>query len=486
MEKTESYLKHKKYFSSYKPNDLFWGIGIENETYIEIPNDEKVYGSFFLINQCRERYSVNYYDGYLNDYFQKAIEDLYKKEDLYSIPLLINAHAFTKCDLSGEHKTLYTKTQEPNSKFSGKTLFDTIKEKNSYFEKEYENSFCFDGDTIEFMTLNFYKTTVNKVIDELIYEKKQFINNLNALKLPIFKNKIIDYPKQNHGFAKFTTNSDNLAIFNNGTYHFNFTLPTQLNDKSEISDMNKFIQDHRSAIRCIQFFEPFFIAIYGSPDPLSKSEKYKYRFPKGSQRVAASRYISVGTYNTNTMITGKLLQENRESLLKTTPPYYWYKLLYKQINYKMNDKIGFDINFNKFLNHGIELRFFEWFDESLLNEVMEALVFILDFSVESRLLSQTSSKVWNNLMYRAVLNGKNIYLSLDELQYLRSTLKLNIYSYSLKIEDIFKEIISELRNRYNYNGPCSKYMLEPPLFKIINSFCMPTSCFSYKAKQQLQ
>ena len=48
MDKVESYIKHKKYYSSYKPNDTYWGIGIENETYIEIPNDDKIDGSFFF------------------------------------------------------------------------------------------------------------------------------------------------------------------------------------------------------------------------------------------------------------------------------------------------------------------------------------------------------------------------------------------------------------------------------------------------------
>ena len=78
MDKAESYIKHKKYYSSYVPNDTYWGIGIENETYIEIPNDDKIDNDFFFKNNKRERYSVNYYDTYLNDYFTRAIKTIYE------------------------------------------------------------------------------------------------------------------------------------------------------------------------------------------------------------------------------------------------------------------------------------------------------------------------------------------------------------------------------------------------------------------------
>ena len=81
-EKEESYKKHKKYFNSYKPNDLFWGIGIENETYLEVsvPIEEtKKSGAFFLNNHKRERYSVDYYNTYRD--FKKVIQTLYKKDE---------------------------------------------------------------------------------------------------------------------------------------------------------------------------------------------------------------------------------------------------------------------------------------------------------------------------------------------------------------------------------------------------------------------
>ena len=75
MEKQESHEKHSKYYNSYIPNDFFWGIGIENETYLEIPDFLDVSGNFFK-NQKRERYSVNYYETYKDNSFNDKFDTL--------------------------------------------------------------------------------------------------------------------------------------------------------------------------------------------------------------------------------------------------------------------------------------------------------------------------------------------------------------------------------------------------------------------------
>ena len=457
MDKAPSDIKHQKYFSSYKPNELFWGIGIENETYLEILRNEKVSGTFFK-NQKQERYSVNYYKTYRKGEFNKALDTIIDKDKEYDLPILMNGHELMKNDLSGQPMTNYDKGSTPNKKFSGKTLIEYMKEQNEYFEKEYNMSYCFDGDTIEFMTLDFYKTTTQHVIDELKYHKKTFLQHLNNLHLPITKGTKFAYPKGNYGFARFTTNMNNLAIFNNGTYHFNFTLPTMLNDNGDIKDRKAFDRRHAMAIRIIQVMEPFFIAKYGSGDILSLSEKYRKRYPRGSQRVAASRYIGGGTFDTNRIQTGKLLQDKRELYVRD-----WYNELYEQINYEKNDLIGFDINFNKFKNHGIELRFFDLFPIENLPEVLEFLVYLLDHSVVlEHLESCIDNKFWNAIMYRAVLEGKEAFLTIDELTWLRKHLNITIRLKSRKILDLYDHIYTFLKNKYKYDGPCSRHMLEKP------------------------
>ena len=60
--------KHKKYETQYKLDDIFCGIGIENEVYLEF--DKKVVTSrtFFISNHKRERYSIDYYSNYKKEY----------------------------------------------------------------------------------------------------------------------------------------------------------------------------------------------------------------------------------------------------------------------------------------------------------------------------------------------------------------------------------------------------------------------------------
>ena len=441
MDKPPSDEKHSKYFSSYKPNELFWGVGIENETYLEILRKEKVLGTFFKA-QKRERYSVNYYDTYREGEFNKALDTIVDSDKEYDLPILMNSHELTRNDLSGQPMTNYDKGATPNKKFSGKTVIDYMKEVNDYFKEEYNMSYCFDGDTIEFMTLNFYKTTIQHVIDELKYHRNKFLQNLNSLNLPLTKGAKFAYPKGNYGFARFTTNMKNLAIFNNGTYHFNFTLPTILDDKGEIKDRRNFDRRHAMGIRIIQVMEPFFIAKYGSGDILSLSEKYRKRYPRGSQRVAASRYIGGGTFDTNNIQTGKLLQSDRKSYERG-----WYNELYNQINYKKNDMI--------------EVRFFDLFPVENLHEVLEFLVYLLDHSVVlEHLESCIHNEFWNTIMYRAVLEGKDTFLTTDELTWVRKTLDIKIRLKSRRILDMYEQIYKYLKDKYKNDGPCSRYMLE--------------------------
>jgi hypothetical protein len=463
MEKDSSDNKHKKYFSSYKPNDFFWGIGIENEIYLE-KESLKVSGSFFK-NQKRERYSVNYYDTYLNDYFNKVLDSIIEKDKEYKLPVLINCHELLKNDLSGEPMNNYNTASTPNIKFSGKTVFQYMKEKNKYFEKEFEKSFCFDGDTIEFMTQTFYKTTINKVVDELILHKKTFLSNLNKLHLPYGT---LKYPEINHGFATFTTNQNNLAIFNNGTYHFNFTLPTLLDSSGNILDKKDFEKRHSNAIKIIQLMEPFFIAKFGSADILSTSPTYLKRFPKGSQRCAASRYIGVGTYDPSKMISGKLLQDDRKSIERK-----YYNMLYQQIHYNKTDKIGFDINYNKFLNHGIELRFFDWFPEEHLYKVLRFIVYLLDFSESSKEINNyIRDDFWNNITYKALLDGKDSILTGEELIYIRKQFNIKDKIRTNNIVEVYDYIDNFLEKKFGYNGPVGKYMLEKPsIKKLFFKFC---------------
>ena len=173
--------KHQKYAAQYKPNDIFWGLGVEHETYLEATPQRQVPVSFIMNNRKPERYSVNYYSNYILDSLNEAFTSLFPDlSATYDLPILLNSHSFNCLDASGEHRTTYERNPKPNPKFNGEFLIDTIRNHNSYLNKEYEQSYIFDGDTIEFMTQRYYKATVDKVIDELTQIETEFISNLNS------------------------------------------------------------------------------------------------------------------------------------------------------------------------------------------------------------------------------------------------------------------------------------------------------------------
>jgi hypothetical protein len=63
---------------------------------------------------------------------------------------------------------------------------------------------------------------------------------------------------ENHPFAIFVSNNENYSVFNNMTYHFNLTIPTELNKDGEIKDKVDFIKKHQHA-RLFQWLSPLFM-----------------------------------------------------------------------------------------------------------------------------------------------------------------------------------------------------------------------------------
>jgi len=148
-----------------------------------------------------------------------------------------------------------------------------VMEGNDYLRQTYDHTWMYDGDTIEFITTNFYNATTSTVINELMEIKTKFIENLNKF----FKeNNIfqkfgnVKIMKNNHPFAVYLTNIYNNAMFNNGTIHINITLPTYLDEFGKIKNKKKFVLEHKHYIKYIQFIEPLLIAMYGAPDIFSQ------------------------------------------------------------------------------------------------------------------------------------------------------------------------------------------------------------------------
>ena len=450
--------KHKIYLDKYKPNDIYWGIGIENETYLEMSkkyNIDKIDKyDFFLKNAKRERYSIDYFNtSYKNNVF---FENLKLIDLPNEIPILLNAHSFSKTDINNQHQTLYTKNPPPNPKFNGKTIFEYLCEKDVYFNDEYMKSYIFDGDTIEFVTNNFYKVTIFDVIQELKNNKKIFIDKVRN----IFKENNIfsDYgeikiSENNYPFVTFMTNYGKYCIFNNMTYHFNLTLPTKLNKYGYIEDYNLFKNQHQNAIRLIQLFEPILISVYGSGDILSSVNK---NLTNCSQRCAKSRFMGIGTYNSDTIDPGKILLIDLSNNYLTNYENWWFNRYYKISDYKKQDQIGVDINFHKHKNHGIEIRIFHYFNEDQLEKILKFFVLLLDFSLDNKIESYTKNDDWNDLVYNLILNKYYILNNTQKDIYKKLFLLDKDFNTAQELYDIIYTVLLE---KYKKNGFCYTKMV---------------------------
>jgi hypothetical protein len=442
--------KHNKYldfFTNNKKKDTeYWGIGIENESYLMLENLIKV-DKTFLNNQKRERYSVDYFKNYKSEQLQATINKL----DNIMIPVLINGYLFQNIDINGQHKTTYTKNPKINPKFNGTTIDEYIKQ-NKSLNKLFDTNVIYDGDTIEFMTTDFYKTTVTNVIEELMKIKFIFLNEVNKLLSheKLFNQKII-YPTLNYGFAKNLSNPNNLSIFNNGTYHINITLPTQINN-NKIVNFKQFKNVHSNAIRLIQWFEPFLLGLYGTCDILHCIDS---KYAGGSLRVAMSRYIGLGTYDSMTMDAGKKL-----NTFEYDNSHYFSKL-HIDSPYIPPKTIGYDFNFNKFKNHGIELRIFDYFPEEYLEDVLNFIILLCQYSYNNYIVIPQLNNDWNKFIVDVIKFGSKAKVSYELYSKIKEILNISDCCCSfLKSEhtiyDVLVECSEYLYKNYKNKDICKK------------------------------
>src|SRR5579872_734537 len=172
--------KHIKYESSYIAKDVYYGLGIENETYLMSDKLLNKSGEWLLKSHARERYSIDYWTNFRKDHVKESLK-IIDPNKTYNVPIFINSYTFRNCDKNLQHSTLYRSMRVPNVKFDGTTIHALLMEKSEYYRDNYEKKFIYDGDTFEFTTLDFYKTTVDDCIGQLIDYKKEFINEINKV-----------------------------------------------------------------------------------------------------------------------------------------------------------------------------------------------------------------------------------------------------------------------------------------------------------------
>lgn len=458
--------KHKKYKSKYGQNELFWGLGIEEETYLQFT--KLIFVATPIIRKCHaeERYSVNYYASFKPGY-EKTFEKIFPDASgCVAMPLFVNSHCLSKLDTAGNHETTYEKVPKANPKFKGKTLFTELQEYcPSFFLEEYEKSFTFDGDSIEFMTLDFYKATVGATIKELVDYKRRFLQKINAFlkEKKRWRDKgLLEWPRRNPGWAVFFSNPRNVAMFNNGTYHINITIPSLLGAKDTDSELpppllypDIFRQQHKKAILLYQWLEPLLIAVYGSPDPFSR---LCGGFAHGSQRCAISRYIGIGTFDTSMMKEGKILTREIIGIRGADMPFWWYGRFHAVSAYNGLNKIGLDINYKKHYNHGIELRFFDWFPEEQLEDLLIFLVGLADCALERSEADEPAlSETWNDLVFGIFTEGKDFVMKEEMTGMYEKILGIELPE-QINVLAGFNLLAKEIRRVYK-DGVCSRLML---------------------------
>lgn len=390
--------KHSRYRSAYGRFDWYWGLGVEHETYIMTSQTHDISG-WTAQTMKPERYSVSYYKNYRPEYLMPALRAILQKNGgQLRCPVLMNNHSLVDCDLSGEHRTTYEREPKPNPLYAGYSVYDYLCSHSSWLREQKERVFTWDGDTVEFMTQDFYRATVDSVMAELNYIEWRFVSEIQrvpAIGVLAKHGPLSLASPRNEPFATYLTNPHAVSMFNNGTFHVNATLPTRLGFDRRPLRWSDFVEKHRRLARLVQWLEPLWIAVYGSGDPLATVAS---GFAAGSQRLAVSRYIGVGTFDTAAMPTGKILQIPRPTNLP------WYDV--SGSAYESLDAIGLDINFNKHWAHGLELRIFDQMSMGALRSVLEHVVLLMDIALtEKTVVDPRDEIIWQTAARSAIFDG---------------------------------------------------------------------------------
>jgi hypothetical protein len=498
---------------------FYWGIGLENETYLQFEESLIVSGEFIQEKIGFEKYSIDYRKCYKPESLAPILKKAFGFNKNYVVSRMINSHSLEKLDVNYQHKTVagiktvtdstYTTELLPqpieNPNYLGQSIMELFLEDQPYNiqsmitqRNKTMGSVHFDGDSIEFVTKYFENRTIADSCKELKATKKLFLDKINESS--VLKGKL-NFPEYNNGLNMFMTNQENLVLFNNGTYHFHITLPS-LTEHSRIVNYEKFEATHANAIYLLQWFEPFFIATLGSPDimgVISDTYNLDQKFTLGSMRNAMSRYIGVGTYN-KAMPKGKILTYKVDDFRKLLrfekeDNIWWRDQIEATMEYELLSEVGLDFNQEKMYQSGFEFRSFDEFPEAYLNDVLFAIILICEHSLHLPDVQWGhDSVVWNNLVFKTLKNGYLTQINeaeknevLDLLQILNPaasnyTALKSEFDAIIKLEDFFFKILAVLHDTYKDNNVCLDAMCGhktnfPPKWDNFNQ---------YQAEQHLQ
>ncbi|OCB73494.1 hypothetical protein B0A79_23150 [Flavobacterium piscis] len=468
----------------------YWGIGLENETYMQFEESLIVSGEFIQEKIGFEKYSIDYRKCYKPESLAPILKKAFGLNENYKVSRMMNSHSLEKLDINYQHKTIApikplidTETGEvsaqptENPEYLGKSIMELFLEDQPYNiqsmitqRNKTMGSVHFDGDSIEFVTKYFENRTIGESCKELKATKKLFLDKINESSV---LNGKLNFPDYNNGLNMFMTNQENLVLFNNGTYHFHITLPS-LTEDSRIVDYKEFERTHANAIYLLQWFEPFFIATLGSPDimgVISDTYSLDKKFTLGSMRNAMSRYIGVGTYN-KAMPKGKILTYNVDDFRKLLKfekeeNIWWRDQIEADMEYEMLSEVGLDFNQEKMYQSGFEFRSFDEFPAEYLNDVLFAIILICEHSLNLPDVQWAhDSKAWNNLVFKTLKMGYATEINEEEKQEVLDLLQLlnpsdanyntlkSEFEVIVNLDEFFFKILAVLHDMYKDNNIC--------------------------------
>jgi hypothetical protein len=450
--------------------ETVWGLGIENETYLQFEHATIVKGSELFSKIGRERYSLDYRENYKEGVLS-SLSTYLAQEDYYFVYQMLNSHCFDKIDRSFEHKTLYIKDTPPNPKFSGKTILDVLEEEckdatrfqDMCSKREKSIGFVFfDGDALEIITKHYANVTIPSLLSEFRQNKAEFLSIVNQT---VCKETPVHYPEYNVGWNMFKT-SPNIVLFNNGTYHVHVTLPTPVKN-GRIVDYNAFTDRHVRAVSLLQWFEPFYLSILGSPDIFGCMSS-SHVFARGSMRNAISRYIGIGTYHPS-MGTRKILTyplEQFRNLLTIDEGTWWRTRVSREMAYALPpSEIGLDFNLHKMYQSGFEMRIFDAFPDRSLEHVLLSIFVLSEHAQTLKPEWCTNDERWNEWVFESIVRGYEARMSHADVCYLYTVcgIKRKVPKKEYTQEEVFFKIINILYKKYKKK---LRYIFPTPPSKI--------------------
>ena len=158
----------------------YWGIGLENETYMQFEDPLIVSGDFIQEKIGFEKYSIDYRKCYKPESIAPLLVTAFSSDKNYKVSRMMNSHSLEKLDINFQHKTIpaintiansdqaINEKPQPidNPEYIGQSIMELFLEQQPYNiqsmitqREKTMGSVHFDGDSIEFVTKYFENKT---------------------------------------------------------------------------------------------------------------------------------------------------------------------------------------------------------------------------------------------------------------------------------------------------------------------------------------